>query len=117
MPNALKRVPFITLTNIVRKFRRKYYGILVYLMLCFPLWSDKFTIVYTAECQRCDILSALSAGHSVAMHGVQTGGTLAPSNMFLCPRVSDKLKSAEKLDCCYSQHCQSHMTLSGQKGR
>jgi hypothetical protein len=31
---------------------------------------------HTAECQGCDVISALSAGHSTAVRGVQTGGTL-----------------------------------------
>jgi hypothetical protein len=30
---------------------------------------------YTAKCQRCDVISALSAGHPSAVHGVQKGGT------------------------------------------
>jgi hypothetical protein len=45
-------------------------------MICFPLRSDKVMIVYTAECQGCDVISALSVDNSNAAHGVQVGDTV-----------------------------------------
>jgi hypothetical protein len=78
---------------------------------------DSFTLLNDG--QGSDGISALSAGCSSAVNEVQTWDTLkqTSSNMFLCPLVSDKLKSAEILHCCPSQQCRSLMTLSGQKGR
>jgi hypothetical protein len=67
--------------NIVRKSQHYW---IVSLMICFPLWSDKITIAL--RCWECDVISALSAGHSSAVHRVQTGGTLKQTcwsrNMF-----------------------------------
>jgi hypothetical protein len=49
---------------------------------------DSFTLL-SVNCEGSDVISALSAGHSRVVHGVQTGDTLkqycVSSYMFLCP--------------------------------
>jgi hypothetical protein len=62
------------------------------------------------SCQRRQVISAWSADHSGAVHGLQTGGALKQtwaslSNMFLCAWVNDKLKRAEILYCCLTLIC------------
>jgi hypothetical protein len=66
------------------------------------------------ECQGCDVITALAAGHSSAVHGLQTGGTLkrtwVPSNMVFVSMIEGQCKK------CPSQQCKSLVTLSGQNG-
>jgi hypothetical protein len=59
--------------TIVRKSRRKHFWI-GSLMICFPLLLDKVMIVLHCRVSRRHVISALSAGHSCAVHGVQTWG-------------------------------------------
>jgi hypothetical protein len=48
-----------------------------------------FRFTVHAECQGCDVISALSAGYSSAVHRVLAGDTVkqtwVSSNMILCP--------------------------------
>jgi hypothetical protein len=86
-------------------------------MVCFPLRSDKVKIVL--QCSVKDVMlfqhCKQAINSTAAVHGVYTGGIQmqiqVSSNMFLCPRMSDKPIGAEILECCHSQQCKSLTTV------
>jgi hypothetical protein len=90
------------------------------------LWSDKVMIVLHWWVSRMwcyfSIVSRPFKGCAWGTDRRHSEANWVSSIMFLCPWVSEKLKSAEILDCCHSKAvlkspCRYLMTLSGQKGR